>query len=154
MLTSIRNGRFFMDRLREFEAAGAPCSIFYLDLNCFKQINDNYGHDEGDKILIEVAKRIESCIRDTDIAARIGGDEFTVTVGTEETEEYCTALQERLKQSVAQPYTINEKVFYPSISIGFARYPFDADQIEKVMRIADQRMYEEKRRFKRDSGRE
>lgn len=148
-LTGIKNGRFFMRKIREFSAERNPCSIFYIDLNKFKEINDNYGHDEGDKILMEVAKRIESCFRETDIVARIGGDEFTAIVVTEETEAYCRSLQEKIRQSVAQSYTIEDTTFHPSVSVGFASYPVDSEEIEKVMRIADKRMYEEKHNYKK-----
>lgn len=148
VLTGIRNTRFFMRRIRKMASEHKPCAIFYLDLNSFKEINDNYGHDEGDKILVEVARRIQSCIRDEDIAARIGGDEFTVTVVTDESEEYCANLQEQITQCVAKPYMIDGMTFYPSVSIGFARYPYDSAEIEKVMRIADQRMYAQKRQLR------
>lgn len=147
-LTGTKNGRFFMSSIRQIAADHTACAIFYLDLNSFKEINDQYGHDEGDKILIEVAKRIESCVRDTDIVARIGGDEFTVIIMTEETEEYCLDLQERIKQKVAEPYVMQGVTFYPSISAGFARYPSDSEEIEKVMRTADQKMYKDKRKIK------
>lgn len=147
-LTGIKNGRFFMNRIWKFAAEKSPCAVFYIDLNSFKEINDTYGHDAGDKILTEVARRIETCIRPNDIAARIGGDEFTVIIDADETEEYCEALQQLFKKHTAQPYMLGEIEYHPSISVGFARFPADAEEIEAVMRIADQRMYEDKRRSK------
>lgn len=147
-LTGIKNGRFFMNRIWKFAAENLPFSIFYIDLNNFKEINDTYGHGAGDKILTEVAKRIETCIRPNDIAARIGGDEFTVIIASDETEEYCAALQQLFKQHAAQPYMLGDTEYHPSISVGFARFPADAGEIEAVMRIADERMYEDKRRSK------
>lgn len=148
VLTGIKNGRFYMNSLREFARQKKPCTIYYLDLDCFKEINDNYGHDEGDRILIEVAKRIACCVRDTDIVARIGGDEFVVVLTTEETAGYCIDLQKRIKQSVGEEYDLKGDVVRPRISIGFASYPSESDDIEKVMRLADQRMYAEKRASK------
>lgn len=121
-----------------------PFALFYLDMNNFKEVNDSYSHDEGDKLLIEVARRIKSCICEADIAARVGGDEFTITLTSDETEGYCLELQEKLRQCISKPYMIKGTVFYSSISVGFARYPYDAQDIKQIMRLADQRMYEEK----------
>lgn len=153
-LTKIRNGRYCMKKIKSFGEQKMPFAIFYLDMNNFKQINDVYGHDTGDKVLKEVASRIQHSIRGEDIAARIGGDEFTVTIPGETTEEFCEEIRERLKENVGQIFTTENATFYPQISVGYARYPAEADGIETVMRLADARMYEEKRRMKKQQAEE
>lgn len=149
-LTGIRNGRYFMHEIKAYAKEGIPFALFYLDMNNFKQINDIYGHDVGDKVLKEVAVRIKGCIRERDIAARIGGDEFTVMIINEKVEEDCANMKERLHKKVSQPFRIGKINFYPEISVGYAMFPSDGDEIEKVMRLADQRMYEEKRKIKQE----
>lgn len=151
-LTGIKNGRYFLEKIKLLAALDTKFVLFYLDMNNFKQINDQYGHDTGDRVLQAVANRIRDCIRDTDIAARIGGDEFTVIITQNSTEEFCHSMKQRLQQNVAQPYTLSDGTFFPEISVGFARYPEDSAEVESVMRMADQRMYDEKRRLKNEKS--
>ena len=145
-LTGINNGRFFMTTLKDCVEHNKPFALFYIDLNKFKQINDHYGHDVGDELLKEVARRIKSCVSDADVAARIGGDEFTVTLLHNASEEECLQMKERLKEHVSQPFLLSGTPFTPQISVGYARCPEDGTGIEAIIRTADQRMYEEKRR--------
>lgn len=151
-LTGIKNGRFFMRTLRTMEAAKTPFAVFYLDLDKFKSINDLYGHDNGDKYLKEVAKRIERCIRSDDVAARIGGDEFAIIIMSEVSEERCIQLGEEIKKHVAEPLELNGVTLNPKISAGFARYPADASELERILRIADQDMYADKRGLEPGGG--
>ena len=124
--------------------------LFYLDMNNFKQVNDQYGHDTGDALLREVAVRIKSCIRENDIATRIGGDEFTVILVQKGSEEIGRRMKTRLKEHISTAFTLAEDAppFYPEISVGFARFPEDSAEVETIIRLADQRMYEEKRASK------
>lgn len=144
VLTDLKNTRYFLNRIKELAADNTAFGLFYLDMNNFKQVNDNYGHDEGDKLLVETAKRIEACVQDMGFAARMGGDEFSVIITKDENEEFFTNLKQRTKESVGQTYVINGIAFHPQISIGFARYPSDSSNIEEIIRMADGRMYAEK----------
>lgn len=144
-LTGLKNSRFFMNTLKEFSAEQKHFTVFYLDMNNFKQINDKYGHDVGDLVLKEVANRIKNCIRDGDIASRIGGDEFTIILSGDTSPDICALIKERLKKSISRPCTLSNIPFSLDISVGFARCPDDHEDMEKVIRIADQRMYEEKK---------
>ena len=75
-LTGLSNERFFNATLQKKEKAGEPFALFYLDLDSFKPVNDTYGHDVGDQLLKAVSRRLRTCVRSTDYAFRIGGDEF------------------------------------------------------------------------------
>lgn len=148
-LTGIRNSRYFLNKLKELASAGTPFAIFYLDMNNFKQINDQYGHDVGDLVLKEAAERIKHSIREVDIATRIGGDEFTVTIIQNCSEEFCQNMKNRLYDNVGKMILLDEDTpYYPEISVGYARFPDNSDEIEQVIRMADQKMYDEKRKLK------
>lgn len=148
-LTGIKNSRYFLNMLKDLADGNVPFTVFYLDMNDFKQINDHYGHDTGDYVLKETAVRICQCISKADTATRIGGDEFTITTTHAITEEDCLKLKSCLKQTVGTSMMLNKETSYsPSISVGFARFPVEAEDVESVIRLADQRMYEEKRRMK------
>lgn len=149
-LTGIKNNRYFLNMLKDLADGDVPFTIFYLDMNDFKQINDRYGHDMGDLVLKETAKRICQCISEADTATRIGGDEFTVTTTHTLTVEDCLKLKSALREKVGEVMILNKKTtYYPSISIGYARFPHESSDVESVIRLADQRMYEEKRSMKR-----
>ena len=147
-LTGIRNGRYFSEKVRSLSINKAEFAIFYLDMNNFKQINDSCGHDTGDRILQTVAKRVCDCIEDGMIAARVGGDEFTVLIPRKCSNAYCEELKAKLKQEVSRPCEISGREFSPEISIGYACCPVDGDKAESVIHLADQRMYAEKRESK------
>lgn len=153
-LTGIKNSRYFMDRLRELSGEHKPFLLFYLEMNNFKKIRDVYGRREGDKILIEMAKRMEGCIRNMDTVARIDGDEFALAIVADEKEAYCQELKERICKGVSKPYEIEGEIFYPDVSVGFARYPCDSPRVEELLLLADQRMNEEKTRKRQADGKE
>lgn len=144
-LTGLKNGLGFSRILKDYASRQMPVAVFFMDLDNFKSINDNYGRDEADALLKETAKRISECLGERDTVARISADEFAVIVPSEETEEYCRGLTERIKKSVAQPYEVKRTQTEQQISVGFARFPIDSDDMEDVVRIADMRMYGEKR---------
>lgn len=153
-LTGIKNNRFFLNMIKDLADGEVPFTIFYLDMNDFKQINDQYGHDTGDLVLKETAVRICQCISKADTATRVGGDEFTITTTHFITEEDCMKLKSDLKQNVGKAMLLDENTsFYPSISVGYARFPAEAEDVESVIRLADQRMYEEKRNMKNHADR-
>lgn len=145
-LTGLYNERFFASTIKKQIALEKPFILFYLDLNKFKQVNDQFGHDIGDKFLIEVASRIQSCIRSQDLAFRIGGDEYAVISQSESETGYGSMLVLRMKNQISQPFMISGNTLIPDISIGYAGFPNEKTGLEDLIRLADQRMYQEKRK--------
>ncbi len=116
-------------------------SLAILDLDNFKEINDSFGHESGDFILVECAKRIENCIRSMDTAFRLGGDEFVVIMPDIINKQHVDSIGEKLLTSLAKPYFLKNEKVYCTASIGIANYPDDAKDIENLLRNADQAMY-------------
>ncbi len=144
-LTGIPN-RLLLAKLMKQALAHAKRSntlmaVCYLDLDGFKPINDSFGHDTGDRILIEVARRIEKEIRGDDTVARLGGDEFVILlVGMENPEEWAHSV-ERLLAAIARPIESRGRFFTLSASIGLTLFPIDDEDADTLLRNADQAMY-------------
>lgn len=143
-LTGLSNERFFNATLQKKEKAGEPFALFYLDLDSFKPVNDTYGHDVGDQLLKAVARRLRTCVRSTDYAFRIGGDEFALIVNGALSEEFCAKRTERIKNVLTQPFVINGQELHIGTSCGSALYPADSTEVKDIRILADQRMYEDK----------
>ncbi len=139
-LTGLFNERYFSAVLKRHEADFSPFTLFYLDLDRFKPVNDTYGHDMGDKLLRAVADRISRCMRQNDFAFRIGGDEFAVVVARICTDEECESVVARVRDTLEKPYEIDGLSIEVGASCGWARYPEDGDPA-KVRITADKRMY-------------
>lgn len=144
-LTGIPNRVMLADRMKQAIAQTARdqnmMSICYLDLDGFKPVNDTLGHEAGDEVLIEVARRIGNTIRGGDTVARLGGDEFVVLLLGQERAEECVTTLERLLTVIAQPITLKGGTVMVSASIGVSIYPLDNDDTDILMRHADQAMY-------------
>ncbi len=144
-LTGIPNRVLLADRMKQAIAQTARAqnmmAICYLDLDGFKPINDTMGHEAGDQVLIEVAKRIENTIRGGDTIARLGGDEFVVLLLGLEKGEECALTLERLLEVIGYPITIENKSPTISASIGVSIYPLDNEDPDTLLRHADQAMY-------------
>jgi diguanylate cyclase (GGDEF)-like protein len=112
-----------------------------VDLDRFKQINDNYGHQVGDLYLQEVAFRMKSQLRSVDTLARIGGDEFAVLLPSVHSRDDVDEIALRLEQSFDEPFTIDDVTLHGSASVGIAIYPQDAISKELLFRVADTAMY-------------
>lgn len=121
-------------------------AIIMLDLDNFKDVNDSLGHNAGDILLIDTAKRIKQCLRKNDIVARLGGDEFIIVLVGTSTDTDIDNIGQKLLNTLAQPYTIEQKSVYCTASIGIALYPNDALSIDALLRNADQAMYGAKAR--------
>jgi len=147
-LTGLANRRLLEDRMQQLVAMsdrnGSGFEIFYLDLDAFKPINDNHGHAVGDKVLIEVASRLQYQTRRTDTVARVGGDEFIVLAPGAMHEEERKGFLNRLMDQVCRDFALPGARIDLSASIGFASYPKEAGTIEDLLRIADARMYNQK----------
>lgn len=144
-LTGVPNRVLLADRMRQAIAKTARdqnmVAVCYLDLDGFKSINDTQGHEAGDQVLIEVARRIGNTIRGGDTVARLGGDEFVVVLMGVEKGEECVVTLERLLATIAQPIIIKGHSLTVSASIGVSLYPLDDEDPDTLLRHADQAMY-------------
>lgn len=119
-LTGLFNGRHFGTVLQEKEKKKFPFVLFYLDLDRFKPVNDTYGHDMGNKLLKEVAARLQRCIRSKDHAFRIGGDEFALLISADLDEARCQQLRDRIRKELLQPFYLEGQVLHVDVSCGYA----------------------------------
>ena len=121
-------------------------TILFIDLDGFKQINDLYGHDEGDRVLSESAQRLQAAIRKEDAVARFGGDEFVVYLHGVSESEVVAAICEKIRSSLEQPVHLREgKSVRVGASIGHASFPEDGLNSDVLLRIADNRMFYDKK---------
>jgi diguanylate cyclase (GGDEF)-like protein len=135
--------------LRRLRNTHGAVTLLFCDLNGFKEINDLYGHQVGDELLIEIARRLRRALGPGDVLARLGGDEFVVLT-TAEPEGEVFALAERLQQQLGEPWKIQGSVVHPSMSVGIASSSDPLLSVEELVRRADLAMYEAKTR--RDRG--
>mgnify|MGYP003386212482 CR=1 FL=1 len=151
-LTGLPNRALFMDRFNQAVAhskrSKRPLAMCFIDLDSFKPINDNFGHDIGDKVLMEVAKRISECVREEDTVSRQGGDEFALLLGSFESVSQCEQIMERMLKAIAKPYEIDGETHCITASCGVALCPVDHVDFNGLMRQADQAMYASKRKGK------
>jgi len=144
-LTNLPNRVLLADRLQQAmvqsQRRNQSLAVVYLDLDGFKSVNDQYGHDVGDALLIALAGRMKTALRDGDTLARIGGDEFVaVLVDLERAQDWEPVLS-RLLLSAAKPVSLGNALLQVSASIGVTLYPQDGVDAEQLMRHADQAMY-------------
>lgn len=151
-LTGLPNRRLFFIRLEELikenKKSGTRFALLFIDLDGFKEINDNYGHEVGDEVLIAVGKRIQHCLRKSDTAARMGGDEYAVLLRCDEMHENTTKIVERIHEKIKEPIQVGNHQCHVNSSIGIALYPDHATDSEALLRNADARMYGVKRNGK------
>jgi diguanylate cyclase (GGDEF)-like protein len=120
-------------------------ALMFIDLDKFKPVNDTHGHEVGDWMLLTVAKRIESCLRTSDTAARVGGDEFLVLLPELQTSNDAIAVAEKIRQALEQPVvTPSELTLHVSASIGIAIYPDHAQTAQDLLHLGDRAMYQAK----------
>jgi len=144
-LTGLPNRRLFQDRIlsaiarcRRGQSRGA---LLFIDLDDFKQVNDEHGHLVGDQLLHAIARRITSCVREADTVARIGGDEFVALLENVADQAQAEALAGKIRQVIATPLVLAGRTLQPHASIGIALYPEHGEVIDQLMRHADQAMY-------------
>lgn len=118
-------------------------SLLFLDLDRFKEVNDTYGHDLGDKLLKVVSEKLKSNIRSNNLVARLGGDEFIIILDQHTKEQVITYLK-RILKTMAQPIILEQHTLYTSFSIGVSSFPRDGDNVELLIRNADTAMYSAK----------
>ncbi|MBB5319640.1 diguanylate cyclase domain-containing protein [Marinobacter oulmenensis] len=150
-LTGLPNRVLFADRLHQSMAQAKrhdyQLGVIYIDLDEFKPVNDAFGHDAGDDLLVEMARRMRTVLREEDTLARLGGDEFAAIAVNVSGEEALESLLSRLLAAVSEPVWVASHSVTVSVSVGYTLYPqpgeLDADQL---LRQADQAMYQAKRR--------
>lgn len=148
-LTNLPNRVLLADRLHlamhQALRRNAQLAVVYLDLDGFKEVNDQYGHEVGDRLLTKVAQRMKHALRDGDTLARMGGDEFVAVLADVQTPQASEVIFDRLLQAAYKPITDGEHTLRVSASLGATYYPqteeIDADQL---LRQADQAMYQAK----------
>jgi diguanylate cyclase (GGDEF)-like protein len=149
-LTDLPNRAQFTERLqlevKRSHRTGESFALMYVDLDGFKRVNDTLGHQFGDDLLVAFSKRIKEIVRETDLAARVGGDEFAIILPTIDTPEGIDHFAERLKLAIREPYEIQGRDTCLNASIGTALFPDDARDMDDLIRVADRRMYEDKSR--------
>ncbi|HYA37768.1 MAG TPA: EAL domain-containing protein [Candidatus Methylomirabilis sp.] len=147
-LTGLANRALFKDRLQHAVNLAArerkPLGIMFIDVDRFKVINDSLGHESGDKVLIETAKRLRACLRASDTACRIGGDEFTVILENLASADEAAMAAGRLIQKFAESMKINGREIIVTLSIGIAIFPDATKDPQRLLKDADAAMHEAK----------
>jgi diguanylate cyclase (GGDEF)-like protein/PAS domain S-box-containing protein len=148
-LTQLPNRMLFRNRLEQevmmARRSLQSVSLLFIDLDHFKAVNDTMGHDAGDELLIEAARRIRQCVRETDTVARMGGDEFTVILLQTNDPVYTGKIAQSIIDELEQPFVIRGAELFLSASIGVATCPKDGDNPEQLLKSADISMYDAKK---------
>jgi diguanylate cyclase (GGDEF)-like protein/PAS domain S-box-containing protein len=156
-LTKLPNRRLLLDRFHLALSVSARShhygAVLFLDMDKFKTLNDTLGHHYGDLMLIEVAQRIQLCVREVDTVARLGGDEFVVLIdeigaNTEEASQRVALIAEKIRAALAVPYQIKGHEYHSSPSIGVCLYRGNEESVDTLLKRADLAMYQAK-----DAGR-
>ncbi|MYM69631.1 EAL domain-containing protein [Pseudoduganella sp. FT55W] len=144
-LTHLPNRRMFLDRLAhdmlKSQRDKSRIAVLFIDLDHFKEVNDTLGHQQGDVLLVDAARRISACVRKSDTVARLGGDEFTVILCELETPDQVERIAQDILARMLQPFVLGQEQAFVSASIGITLYPDDALDIDSLLKHADQAMY-------------
>lgn len=147
-LTSLPNRflfrEYFDQALRNARRHRNRFAVFFVDFDRFKEINDSFGHAAGDQVLREIAARLRAALRDTDMIARMGGDEFCVLIEDLEGDRHAAHIAQKLLDAASRPLTINQQEYRLSVSIGIAIYPEDGTDRNTLLKNADSAMYSAK----------
>ena len=144
-LTGLPNRRMLRDRVeQEIKKArrdDGHLAILFIDLDHFKEVNDTLGHDQGDLLLVEAARRIRRCVRESDTVARMGGDEFTVVLPDLSGSDSMARITQDILNAMAAVFQLGDEQVFVSASIGITVYPQDATEAEGLFKNADQALY-------------
>ncbi|MFP5308993.1 MAG: putative bifunctional diguanylate cyclase/phosphodiesterase [Actinomycetes bacterium] len=147
-LTGLANRTMFRDRLDHAVASAGRSeehvALMFVDLDRFKDVNDQLGHDAGDRLLVEIGRRLQDVARRTDTVARIGGDEFTVLLEHLDSPDGAATAAQKILDALSVPVDLGGRQVVVSGSIGIAMYPDDARTVDELLRHADTAMYEAK----------
>ena len=151
-LTNLANRRFFYDSMytaiTRSKHEEVSLALLYIDIDRFKQINDTYGHEGGDQVLLEVARSLRRCTRENDLVSRLAGDEFAILLNPVNEPAEVQQIAEKVLENLSKPYIIDGNHVYVTCSIGIAMYPDTSvgSQSEDLLRAADAAMYQVKKR--------
>ena len=140
-LTGLANRRYLLQRLGKMLEQSVPLAVMFIDLDGFKPINDEYGHDVGDEALRVVSDRMGGCIRESDVLARIGGDEFIIMFTGLEDREVLVERADKVLEMVGTPMWISGNRIRMGASIGISVAPKDGTDTETIINAADESMY-------------
>lgn len=144
-LTDLPNRRMLMDRLKQeivkVNQSGKKLALLFLDLDNFKDINDTLGHDMGDHLLLDVAKRLKECVSEIDTVSRLGGDEFAIILTELSDLPTMEKIAHNILHALAKPYHLGSEIAYVTGSIGITVYPDDGTDIDALLQHADQALY-------------
>ncbi|CAK0781347.1 hypothetical protein CCP4SC76_7840006 [Gammaproteobacteria bacterium] len=147
-LTGVPNRRLLLDRLSQslahVQRTGGLLAVCYLDLDGFKPVNDQFGHNAGDRLLVEITCRLQGILRAGDTLARLGGDEFAILLGNIEQDRECFDILERALTAIEIPVILQDQSVSVSASLGVTLYPRDNADPGMLLRHADQAMYQAK----------
>jgi diguanylate cyclase (GGDEF)-like protein/PAS domain S-box-containing protein len=156
-LTGIANRALLVERitqgLRAAEHRGDSLALLFIDLDSFKAVNDRWGHEAGDAVLVAVAQRLQSVVRQADTVARFGGDEFVIVLGETCDAAALTAVMEKVTAAIGEPIIWKGTVLRLGASVGLACYPEDGLDAQSLLQHADESMYLEKARRGSRAGR-
>lgn len=148
-MTGLANRAFYIERLRNTLALHRrdkrPASVLMIDMDGLKHLNDSYGHRVGDAAIMEVARRLTACARESDTVARLGGDEFGMIFSPVDLPEGGEMLMHRIEDEIARPLQFEGHSYALSASVGKAELPADGLDVDSLLETADRRMYQTKR---------
>lgn len=147
-LSGLPNRRAFDDRLQDLidtEGQESSLALLLVDGNQFKQINDTYGHDAGDAVIVEMAKRLSTSVRQNDLVARLGGDEIGILLEQIRTHDQIEAIIDRIIEAFKEPFLYKHATIPIEIALGIALYPQDAQDKKALFIAADNALYESKK---------
>jgi len=144
-LTNLPNRMLFADRFNQATArslrSGKNFAVISVDMDQFKSVNDTYGHQAGDEVLIEVGKRLTTTMRGTDTCARIGGDEFAIIAEEIHNKSDVIRIMEKICQALQPKITVENREIQTSASMGGSIYPQHGENLEELMKAADKALY-------------
>ncbi|MBE0473867.1 MAG: EAL domain-containing protein [Rhodoferax sp.] len=144
-LTGLPNRRLMRERLvqemKKCRRNHFKLALLFIDLDHFKEVNDTLGHDRGDDLLVEAARRILRCLREVDTVARMGGDEFTVIITALSDESSLQSILPKLLNTLNAPFQLGLDQVFVSASVGVTVYPTDTQEVEDLLKNADQALY-------------
>ena len=148
-LTGLPNRVLLQDRLAQAivhaQRARSQVGVMFIDLDRFKHVNDSLGHDAGDRMIVEIGRRLSSSLRESDTVARQGGDEFVVVLPDLASPDDAAKVAQKLLDSLFQPLLLGDQEVFPTGSIGIAMYPRDGHDSQTLLKCADSAMYRAKR---------
>ncbi|MGO9208252.1 MAG: diguanylate cyclase domain-containing protein [Candidatus Limnocylindrales bacterium] len=144
-LTDLPNRFLMVDRLTQLLSRarryGSAFAILFMDIDRFKDVNDSYGHEFGDRVLRAVAQRLTSAVRQNDTVARIGGDEFVIILETAQGAQAADTVAQHVHRALRRPLTLEHRRVRVTVSIGISMYPQHGEDVDTLLRAADSAMY-------------